>query len=317
MVYKSIPVITSVSAPRIFRKGKFVEITGKDFSFSFDKISGELVSVNDGGRDLIRRGTTSNFWRAPLANETDEWTYWSSNTKHKTDGYGRNAAAEWYSSGLDRLKTDITEFTVKEENGNSVVVTISNVMTLATGRGSFINKFRYIINGTGEMEINHTIIPDGDMPSWLPRVGMEFILDNSLMNVEWFGRGPQENYPDRQTGYKTGIYRTTVKDLYEPYLIPQDYGLRTDNRWVRMTDNSGKGLEFSSETFFNFSAHPYTTENLTKALYTYQLHQADGITFNLDYATSGVGCTALGVFSEYQVMPERYDFIFKIKPVAR
>ena len=57
-----------------------------------------------------------------------------------------------------------------------------------------------------------------------------------LSNVEWYGRGPQENYPDRKSGYKTGIYKSTVKDMYEPYLIPQDYGLRTDNRWVRMTD---------------------------------------------------------------------------------
>jgi len=84
-----------------------------------------------------------------------------------------------------------------------------------------------------------------------------------------------------------------------------------------MTDNSGKGIEFSSEALFNFSAHPYTTENLTKALYTYQLHPSDGITFNFDYATSGVGCTALGVFTGYQVMPVRYDFTLRVKPVFK
>jgi beta-galactosidase len=103
--------------------------------------------------------------------------------------------------------------------------------------------------------------------------------------------------------------------MYEPYLIPQDYGLRTDTRWAKITDRDGLGLEFKGNKLFNFSAQPYSTDNLTKALYTYQLHSFDGITFNLDYATSGVGCTAAGVFPEYQVMPVRYDFVLTIKPL--
>ena len=299
----------------IVEAGNRSEIRGKDFSYIFDRSTGELVSISTNGRELIKQGARANFWRAPLANETDEWTWWSSNTKHKTDGYGRNAAEEWYSSGLDKLKTIVTNFNVSRGDFNSIVVSTGNVMTLGTGRGSFINKFIYTINSDGEMTIEHTVVPNGDMPSWLPRVGVEWILDKSLQNVDWLGRGPQENYPDRKSGYKTGEYRSTVKEMYEPYLIPQDYGLRTDTRWVRMTDNSGTGLEFRSEDLFNFSAHPYSTENLTKALYTYQLQPANGITFNLDYVTSGVGCTALGVFTEYQVMPRRYDFKVTVRLV--
>ncbi|MDR1003903.1 MAG: hypothetical protein LBL97_02680, partial [Prevotellaceae bacterium] len=91
-------------------------------------------------------------------------------------------------------------------------------------------------------------------------------------------------------------------------LIPQDYGLRTDNRWLRMTDASGSGLEFSMQTgFFNFNAYPYSTDNLTKAVYTYQLQKQDGITLNLDYATTGVGCTARSVFPSYRTYPELYE----------
>lgn len=92
--------------------------------------------------------------------------------------------------------------------------------------------------------------------------------------------------------------------MYEPYLIPQDYGLRTDNRWVRMTDEQGLGLEFSMNKFFNFNAYPYSTDNLTKAMYTYQLQKQDGITFNLDYATTGVGCTARAVLIVIKCTPE-------------
>jgi beta-galactosidase len=82
-----------------------------------------------------------------------------------------------------------------------------------------------------------------------------------------------------------------------------------------MTAKDGTGLEFSGDKLFNFSAHPFTRENLTKSLYTYQLKQADGITFNFDYATSGVGCTALSVFSQYQVMPQKFEYTVIVRPV--
>ncbi|MDR2232705.1 MAG: glycoside hydrolase family 2, partial [Tannerella sp.] len=158
------------------------------------------------------------------------------------------------------------------------------------------------------------LTPQGRMPSWIPRVGMEWILNKNLHRVEWFGRGPQENYPDRKTGYKTGVYASTVKDMYEPYLWPEDYGLRTENRWVRVTDEEGIGLEFSGNQWFNFNAYPFTTENLTKATYPYQLQESDdGITFNFDYATSGVGCTAISVLNPYRVFPMQFHFTTTIK----
>ena len=101
--------------------------------------------------------------------------------------------------------------------------------------------------------------------------------------------------------------------MYEPYLIPQEYGLRTDNRWVRMTDSDGKGVEFSVDQLFNFNAYPYTTDNLTKAVYQYQLQKTEDITFNLDYATSGVGCTARGIFNAYRVYPQCYERTITIR----
>ncbi|MBK7627328.1 MAG: DUF4981 domain-containing protein [Bacteroidales bacterium] len=290
-------------------------VSGKEFVYVFDKLKGTLVSMKFNGKELIKQGAALNVWRAPLANETDEWAFWGSNNKHRTDGYGRFAATEWYSSGLDKLQLFSELFRVLKDDDNEVQFEVKNVMQLGTKRGSFMNHYLYTIKSDGEITIEHSVSPDGDMPSWLPRIGVDWILDKSLGNVQWFGRGPQENYPDRKSGYKTGVYKSTVIDMYEPYLIPQDYGLRCDNRWVRMTDEKGTGLEFSGEKLFNFSAHPYSEENLTKALYTYQLKPFDGITFNFDYATSGVGCTALSVFPAYQVMPQRIDFVINVKPV--
>jgi beta-galactosidase len=296
--------------------GKLI-ISGRNFVYRFNKSTGLLESVSAGGRELIKNGPALNIWRAPLANETDSWTFWSSNIKNRIDGYGRMASTEWYSAGIDRLSFVNDKFAWKNMGDSCIEVFAKNVWSMAIQRGSFIDESKYIIKGDGTIVLRNSIIPNGQIPAWLPRAGQQWILDKSLANVEWFGRGPQENYPDRKSGYRIGEYKSTARDMYEPYLIPQDYGLRTDTRYVRITDENGTGLEFTADRLFNFSLHPYSTENLTKAVYTYQLHPFDGMTFNLDYATSGVGCTATGVFPEYQVMPQRYDCEVTIRPVLK
>jgi beta-galactosidase len=232
------------------------------------------------------------------------------------EGFGHFAATDWYTTGLDNLHRMLESFSYRKTN-QVVEIEIKDIQTMARKSDGFQNHYIYTINGEGELTIRHTVVPSGDMPAWLPRVGTEWILNKSLDQVQWYGRGPQENYPDRKSGYKIGKYATTVETMIEPYLIPQDYGLRTDNTWVRMLDKYGNGLEFSGDQLFNFSAWPYSVENLTKALYTYQLQPFDSITFNFDYATSGVGCTARSVFNQYRVMPRQYDYAMSIKPVHR
>lgn len=309
------PINADTPVKRLKLDREKCSVTGNDFSYAFDRKTGRMVSLVVAGKELLKSGPLLNVWRAPLANETDEWGFWSSNRKHQTPGLGRMAATEWYSAGIDRLKLVNESFSMTEDQDGNVIVNVRNLMLLSTGRGAFFDNYKYTVDGSGSIVIEHSVVPDGDMPSWLPRMGLEMGIDMSLSNVSWYGRGPQENYPDRKSGYRTGVYQTTVERMYEPYLIPQDYGLRCDNRWLKVTDKSGTGLEFSGDRLFNFSLHEYDTENLSKSLYTYQLKKSDAITLNIDYATSGVGCTALTVFPEYQVLPSRFDFRLTVKPV--
>lgn len=173
--------------------------------------------------------------------------------------------------------------------------------------------YLYVIHSDGTLTVNHELTPQGTMPMWLPRIGLTMTLDKSLQQVDYYGRGPQENYPDRKTGYAVGQYHNTVDGMYEPYLIPQDYGLRTDNRKMRLSDSEGRGIEVSMNELFNFNVSNYSTENLTKAVYQYQLRKQDGVTLNLDYATSGVGCTARAIFPAYRALPTAYKRIINIK----
>ncbi len=294
--------------------GDSLLVKGDHFVYTFDRKEGMLISMKCFGKELIREGPRLNVWRPPLANETDQWGSSSSGTTHWGEGFGHFAATDWYTTGIDNLHRMPVNFSYrKSEQG--IEIEVNDIQIMARPSDGFQNRFIYTIDGEGEITIRHTVIPNGDMPAWLPRVGTEWILNREMDQVQWYGRGPQENYPDRKSGYKIGKYASTVENMVEPYLIPQDYGLRSDNTWVRMLDKEGIGLEFSGDQLFNFSAWPYSVDNLTKALYTYQLKPFDGITFNFDYATSGVGCTARSVFNRYRVMPGQYEFVMRVKPV--
>ncbi len=304
-------------------------VEGEGFKYIFDKRKGILTSIQYRGKEMIREGLSLNVWRAPLANELDGWSAANAKSLNWKEGYGNHVATEFYSTGIDRLLHLPVSFDAREIAEN-IVVDIRDIFLMNSSStekkdlyvegmacNGFENMYRYTVHGSGGMEIEHTVNPNGKMPKWLPRIGLTLVLDKDLDRVEWFGRGPQENYPDRKTGYRIGLYKSTVKEMYEPYLLPEDYGLRTDNRWVKLTGQSGVGLRFTMDQHFNFNAYPFTTDNLTKAVYTYQLQPFDGITMNLDYATSGVGCTSRSILDAYRVMPGMYTRKIVVEPVYK
>lgn len=304
-------------------------VSGEGFTYRFDRESGFLKSMVIAGTEVISSPLTLNVWRAPIANELDEWNGFAFRSPRWKEGFGRTLATDYYSSGIHDLRFIPLEVRATEDGGK-VILYVREQALVNGGRekltmldryikgrtlSGFESIYQYTVSGDGSVVVDHRVLPQGTMPQMLPRIGLTLMLDQRLENVEWYGRGPQENYPDRKSGYRVGIYSSSIDELFEPYLIPQDHGLRTDNRWVRMTDREGKGLEFSMNEHFNFNAYRYTTENLTRALYSYQMEEADGITLNLDYNTTGLGCTARPVFNAYRVYPEEYARRMIIRPL--
>ena len=289
-------------------------VSGVKFDYIFNKADGQLYSMKYMGTELLKQGAQLNVWRAPVANELDDWTTYTVNVFPSNQGYGRMIATSWYSIGLDKMKSKLESFRVEKKDEN-VIVTVREIALFGNaGNAGFENEMIFTISPDGEISLQHTINPNGKMPMSLPRIGTKWVFDNQMQHVEWFGRGPQENYPDRKTGYRIGLYQSTVDAMFEPYLIPQDCGLRTDNQYVRLTNDEGIGIEFSATQPFNFNCYNYSTENLSKAKQTYQLIKSDGVTFNFDYQTTGVGCTAVGVINKYQTIPQTIQFTSSIKP---
>ncbi len=308
--------------------------SGAGFSYVFDAQRGMLSQMTVDGTNLLAEPMHLNVWRAPVANEVDGWNAYSSRAamQGNKSGYGgighsNVLAAMYYSAGLDRVGFKPLTISARQVDG-SVYVDVRELALFGSAREQQLDAYifgrtnvgmesvySYRIDADGTITVHHLINPQGEMPAWLPRVGVTLSLGGTLSQVEWYGRGPQASYPDRKTGYRMGIYKESVDSMYEPYLIPQDYGLRTDNRWVRFTDASGKGLQFRVNEPFAFNAYPFTTDNLTKSVYQYQLQRSGNITVNLDYATSGVGCTARGIFDAYRAYPMGYERTITITPV--
>ncbi len=112
----------------------------------------------------------------------------------------------------------------------------------ATGKLKVL--INYTINGIGEIMVESRLTDmKKDLPI-LPRFGNNLIIGEAYKHVKWFGRGPFENYQDRNTAAFIREYEALVSDLYYPYIRPQENGYRTDTRWVSFVNKEGRGIRF-------------------------------------------------------------------------
>ena len=305
-----------------------ITISGSGFSYVISKQTGNLEQIEVAGKQVLKSPVEFNLWRAPIANEFDSWDAYRVNGGY-AEGYGNQIATLWFSKGVQQLRIRPAEVRLNRNEHETTVRVSQLVQVGASSYGAldlyisgvqlagFTLDYTYHFYDDGTVRIDNHLSPQGQgrLPELLPRIGFTTSVANDFDRITWYGRGPEENYPDRKTGYQVGVWTKTVKDMYEPYLFPQDHALRTDNRYVQLLDKEGHGLQISMNEHFNFNAYQFTTDNLTKSQFTYQLQpQQDRYTLNLDYATTGVGCTCIYVLDEYRVKPEAYDRVITIKP---
>lgn len=305
---------------------KLIIIRGAEFCYTINKETGNLEQIETNGRKVLKSPLSFNLWRAPLANEFDSWDAFRVNGY--ADGYGGMVSTLFYSNGLNQLRVRPAEILLTHDEYQTTVHVHQLVQTGATESGipdfyiqnpqlaGYTIDYTYCFYDDGTVEIHNHMSPQGRLPEMLPRIGFTTSVANEFDCITWYGRGPEENYPDRKTGYPIGVWTKTVAEMYEPYLFPQDHALRTDTRFVKLLDKEGKGIQITMDKLFNFNTYQFTTENLTNSQFTYQLQpQKDRYTLNLDYNTTGVGCTCVYVLDEYKTKPISYNRVITIKPI--
>lgn len=294
-----------------------IKVKGEAFEYIFGKRTGMLESLVYNGIQYLKKGPVANIWRAPLANEIDSWAKEYGKTGTYVDGYGLGTANAWYAHHLDQMQFAGGEASLAFSDDNRVEIVLRNVQQVDTFRTAIENKYIYTIYQQGSVSLEHTMTPWGDWPNWIPKAGLQFVLDSQFEKMTWYGRGPYENYCDRKSGYKTGLYSMKVSDMYEPYLIPQEHGNRADVSYVRLENEAGAGLEIFSDSRFNCSASHITLDNLTRAAYPFQLQPVEDVIVHIDYSNSGVGCTAISTINRYRTYPGEYTFKIKICPYTK
>ena len=172
---------------------------------------------------------------------------------------------------------------------------------------------------TASMDMGNRELPE------LPRFGMRMILDSQFENLSYYGRGPWENYIDRNYSSEIGIYKDNVDNQYFlEYMRPQESGNKTDVRWLRLLNNKGVGLEISGVQAIAFSATRYAVEELDpgmtkKQMHPYQLKKSKDIQLHVDLKQRGVaGDDSWGSLPHepYRLTDKAYTYSYTIKAIA-
>jgi beta-galactosidase len=257
------------------RKAEFT-VDGDRLRLSFG--SGKLAVID--GPDL-------QLWRAPTDNDCIR----------NLAGQEGKVGSAWYAAGLDSLVCSETELLSDRR--------FRRVYT-AGREGKQAAALEGVLQPNGLLEM--TISIREHLPE-LPRAGVRMALPGGFEQLSWYGRGAKENYPDRKSGYRIGIWESTVTDQYVPYILPQEHGAHCDTRWIRLLqEDTGVLFELSSDTPFIFSALHTTAEQLAALTHTWQVEQQEQTFVSIDAAHRGLGTGACGpdCGESFKVYPGTY-----------
>ena len=281
---------------------RYLIVTGEDFRIEFNKENGLLCFYEADGLSYLKEGSVlkPNFWRAPTDND-----------------FGANLQNLYRAWLNPELK--LTSLDQRTENGLAIVEARYDIPAV---KGQLA--LTYVINNRGAIQVTQQLKADKSAKvSDLFRFGMQLQMPRSFETLEYYGRGPVENYADRNHNTFLGRYRQSVDSQFYPYVRPQETGNKTDLRWWRVLDIGGNGLEIRAEVPFSASALHYTIESLDEGTRKIQRHsneieQADLTNVLIDKVQMGLGCIdswgALPL-KQYRLPYQDYSFTFTLTPV--
>ncbi len=223
---------------------------------TWNKQSGWIDYIDINGKPMMEKGFSlkPNFWRAPTDND-----------------YGANIQkklAAWKNPVLKLMS--LTESTC----GKSRIVTADYEMPSLDAK----LRMTYVLSPCGKLTVKQSldVNEDAQKKPWLPRFGMQMVMPEDYECLEYYGRGPNENYADRNSSTFIGHYRSHVDKEYWKYVRPQESGNKTDIRWWCVTDADGNGLRFSGIKPLECATLPYLSDDLDDGMVKEDKHSHSG-----------------------------------------
>jgi beta-galactosidase len=216
-------------------------------------------------------------------------------------------AAVWEAAGLNRA-----ERTLLDIARDGPVVTVQSEVRVGTS----LIAHRQVISPTLDGGLH--VAEEAEVPAGLddlPRLGTVLEIVPGFEDVEWFGRGPHESYPDRSDAGITGRWRSTVSELHVPYIRPQESGGRADVRWLELKDKDGRTLSISLGEPSQVSATHYRAADLAATTHHEELVAAPETIVHLDAAHRGLGTASCGpdTLPDYLVRPGTYRWEWSLR----
>jgi beta-galactosidase len=262
----------------------------------FDANTGELLSYGTPRRNFISQGPHLQLWRAAIDN--DGLKLWPDHPSPHL----RN----WRALGIDKIALALNDI---EQIGSKISFTY-----YGSGRGKpgdIRHTITYTMNNEGNLHVEHYVKLNTELVD-MPRIGVTLAIPLQYRTVSWLGRGPWENYPDRNASALISRYSHDVDDFYVPYIMPQEHGLRTDVSSVTFDNNRGSRLKIVSDDTFQFSASRFTSADVFAAMHTTDLTPRDNVFINIDHRHRGVGTASCGpdTLEQYRILERRHRFGF-------
>ena len=281
---------------------RYLIVDGENFRIEFDKQNGYLSKYQVNGLDMMKEGSylKPNFWRAPTDNDFG--------------AYLQRRYAVWKNPTIKLVSLQ------QRIADQQAIIEAAYELPEVSAKLSLT----YVINNEGTMKVTQKMTADKNAKvANMFRFGMQMQMPRSFDQVEYYGRGPVENYIDRKGNADLGIYRQSVAEQFYSYIRPQENGTKSDLRWWKTLNVSGHGIQVVAAEPFSASALHYTIESLDEGTHKQQGHspeveEADLTNFCFDLIQAGLGCEdSWGRIArpEYQVPYGDYEFTFILKPM--
>ena len=301
--FKAHPVSThfaeKMSPLSVKESNQRLVFSAKHFRATFDKKTGRFSEIAYEGKIRVKDGPKLEAFRAPTDND-------------------KHLAKSWRQAGLNRLKETVESVETKQLGGKAFQIIVKKTVS-GTDSAGFHWAAVYKIFGDGAIHIANQIEPFGKLPDELPKLGVRFVLPEDLENLDWYGRGPWENYPDRKTGTPVGVYHSTVRDQYVPYVRPQETGNKEGVRWVALTSRKESGLLVVADSLLSVTALHFRANDLDKANHIDELTPRKEVYLSLDAKQLGLGNASCGppVLEKYAFHPRSMAFGFVLLPYKK
>lgn len=272
-----------------------VEVSNKNMSITFDAKTGYLSKLISKGNHLLLSPIKPNFWRATTDNDRAI--------------IQRNKGINFWKEATN--KQQLLSFN-HSSNGESVSVETKYQL----GGKEVFYSIGYKIHSNGTIEIDNQFECKGKLEN-IPRIGLQTQIKDSFSTVNWYGKGPYENYVDRNEAAFIGNYKSKLEGFSQPYVYPQAYANRSGVRYVGFYGADNSLILEGNNKNFEFSIYPYDTMALDKAGYLCELQKLKGYTINIDYKQQGVAgynswSWKAAPRPEHSIPAKNYSFKFRL-----